>query len=158
MSSDKLPVLTEQQSECIEIYWNNGRNKTDAWRQVYGKGCSTATCYVEASRFFKNPKITLWLDYYEKTKQAYIAKEIEYSVDDAFRECDELKLIALESTGKDGKPNVTGAIKAVEMKVKLKGLINDDVNLNNSITVKMSDVEIDGKKLELNVGDDVSEE
>lgn len=155
MNSDNLPELMEKQSLCLEIYWNNGKNKTDAWRQVYGENCSTATCYVEASRFFKNPKITPWLDYYEQNKKEYIEKEIKYSVDDAFRECDELKLIALESVGKDGKPNVAGAIKAVEMKVKLKGLIKDDVNLNNSVTVKMADIEIDGKKLELNVGEDV---
>ena len=60
-----------------------------------------------------------------------IAK-IEYSIDDAFRECDELKEIALESRGKDGKPNVAGAIKAVEMKVKLKGLLSDDAQFNNN--------------------------
>lgn len=153
--TENLPNLSEKQSLCLELFWTNGKNKTEAWRDVYGKNCNTATCCVEASRFFKNPNITPWLEYYEKTRQEYIQKKIEYSVDDAFNECEELKIIALESTGKDGKPNVAGAIKAVEMKVKLKGLLSDDVNLNNAITVQMGNVEIDGSNLELKVGEEV---
>ena len=150
-----LPVLTPKESAFLEYYWTNGRNGTEAYRQSYNTSATTATCCVEASRMLKNPKITPWLEYYEKTKKEYIEQEIKYSVDDAFRECEELKIIALESRGKDGKPNVTGAIKAVEMKVKLKGLLSDDINLSNAITVQMGDVEVDGEQLKFDIGEEV---
>jgi hypothetical protein len=67
-----------------------------------------------------------------------------------------MKMIALESKDQYGRPNVQAANKAIEMKCKLKGLMNDDVNLNNSITMKMGDVEIDGVALQYNIGDDAN--
>lgn len=153
MDKKLLPELTKKESDFVEYYWFKGLTGTDAYRQAYNSNGSTATCCVEASRLLKNPKISLWIDFFKTTKEQYIQKEIQYSVDDAFRECDELKVIALESTGKDGKPNVAGAIKAVEMKVKLKGLINDEQDLSNKVVVNMGSVTVDGKELELNVGE-----
>lgn len=152
-----LPKLSNKESDFVELYWFGGVTGTEAYRQAYNSNGSTATCCVEASRLLKNPKITLWLDYLKKTKEQAIKEKIDYSIDDAFRECDELKTIALESTGKDGKPNVSGAIKAVEMKVKLKGLLSDDAQFNNNIIVHMSEVEVDGDKLKLDVGEDIND-
>lgn len=152
-----LPKLSNKESDFVELYWFGGVTGTEAYRQAYKSSGSTATCCVEASRLLKNPKITLWLNYFKETKERYIKDKIEYSIDDAFKECDELKTIALESKGKDGKPNVAGAIKAVEMKVKLKGLLSDDAQFNNNIIVHMSEVEVDGDKLQLDVGDDLTE-
>ena len=156
--SDNLPKLTNNESDFVELYWFKGLTGTEAYRQAYKSRGSTATCCVEASRLLKNPKITPWIEYFKQTKEQYIKDKIEYSIDDAFRECDELKTIALESTGKDGKPNVSGAIKAVEMKVKLKGLLSDDAQFNNNVIVHMSEVEVNGEKLDLKVGDEVNDQ
>lgn len=152
MQNESLPTLTKQQSDFVMQYIKNN-NATESYRIAYNSGGSTATCCVEGSRLLKNPKITLWIDHYRKTIQEHIEQEIKYSVDDAFRECDELKIIALESRDKEGRPNVAAANKAVEMKIKLKGLMKDDNAINNQIVMQMNDVEINGEALKLEIGD-----
>jgi len=154
MQAEQLPELTKQQSDFVVLYIKLN-NATEAYRSAYNSSGSTATCCVEGSRLLKNPKITLWIEHYRKTIQEHIEQEIKYTVDDAFRECDELKLIALESRDKDGRPNVAAANKAVEMKIKLKGLMKDDAAISNQIVMQMSDVELNGEALKLVIGDDI---
>lgn len=154
ISADSLPELTLLQNAFCKEYVLNGENGTEAYRVAYNTSANTATCCVEASRLLKNPKITLWIKYYKQTIKQHIEQEIKYSVDDAFRECDELKTIALESKDQYGRPNVSAANKAVEMKIRLKGLMKDDGAVNNSIVVKMDEVEVNGIPLELKIGDD----
>lgn len=152
-----LPELTIKQNEFVKEYILNGNNATEAYRTVYGDEFSkTATCCVEGSRLLKNPKITLWIEHLKKNMQEHIENEIKYSADDAFRECDELKIIALESKDQYGRPNVSAANKAVEMKIKLKGLMKDDAPISNSISVQMGCVEVDGENLNLNIGEAVN--
>src|SRR5699024_4937906 len=98
-------------------------------------------CCIEASRLLKNPNITLWLDFIQETKKEHIANEIEYSINDAFKEFDDLKMIALESVDQYGRPDIAAANKAVEMKCRLKGLMNDEAQVNNSVVVEMGAVE-----------------
>lgn len=154
MPTENLPELTKQQSDFVMLYIKLN-NATEAYRIAYKSSGTTATCCVEGSRLLKNPKISLWIEHYRETIKEHIEQEIKYSVDDAFRECDELKIIALESLDKDGRPNVSAANKAVEMKIKLKGLMKDDAEISNQIIMQMSDVEINGEKLKLAIGDDV---
>lgn len=150
----KLPKLTKKQSKFLEEWFRNNMNGTEAWRSVYASAdTKTATCCVAASKLLKNPKIVLWVNYYKKSIAKHIENEIKYSVDDAFNECEELKIIALESKDKVGRPNISAAIKAVETKIKLKGLLKEEAILNNSIIMKMDNVEIDGIPLDLNIGD-----
>lgn len=156
-----LPELTEKQNEFVKEYFINGLNATEAYRTVYGNEHSKiATCSVEGSRLLKNPKVALWIEHYKQNMREHIENEIKYSADDAFKECEELKMIALQSVDQYGRPNVSAANKAVEMKIKLKGLMKDDAPLTNSIVFEMGKVEIDGETLELNIGDglDDSEE
>lgn len=153
-NTDNLPVISKQQNDFVREYILNGCNATEAYRVAYKSQGKTITCCVEGSKLLKNPKITLWIKHFKEFQKELIEKNIEYSVEDAFREFDELKIIALESTGKDGKPNISAANKAVEMKCKLKGLLKDDPTINNSVTVSMPDIEIDGATLELNIGED----
>ena len=40
------------------------------------------------------------------------------------------------------------------MKIKLKGLLQEDSGVNNSIVVQMPDVEINGKPFDINIGED----
>lgn len=153
--SAELPELTEKQNEFVKEYILNGHNATEAYRTVYASGRGkTNTCCVEGSRLLKNPKITLWINHYRKTMQEHIEQEINYTIDDAFKEFDELKLIALESLDQYGRPNISAANKAAEMKCKLKGLMKDETAVSNSIVMKMGSVEIDGVPMELNIGDE----
>ena len=153
----ELPEITTQQNTFVKLIFQ-GYSATDAYIEAYGSNGSRATVYVEASRLLKNPKITPWLEYYRKTKQEYIKKSIQYSVDDAFNEFEEMKLIALESRDQYNRPNIQAANKAIEMKCKLKGLMSDDVNLNNSITMQMGDIEIDGVPMQFNIGDEINDD
>ena len=161
MSDDdisKLPKLTKKQSKFLEEWFCNNMNGTEAWRSVYANpDTKTATCCVAASKLLKNPKIVLWVNYYKKSIAKHIESEIKYSVDDAFNECEELKIIALESKDKVGRPNVSAAIKAVETKIKLKGLLKEEAILNNSVIVKMGEVEIDGVPFDLEIGNSSDE-
>jgi len=153
--ADDLPLLTEQQNNFVKEYVLNNQNGTEAYRIAYNSKATSTTCCVEASRLLKNPKITPWIEYYRNTIRQHITEEIKYSIDDAFKEFDDMKIIALESKDKNGNPNITAANKAIEMKCKLKGLMSDDV-VSNSVVVEMGKVELDGKELELNIGDDIN--
>lgn len=154
--TDELPLITNQQNNFVKEYVLNNQNGTEAYRIAYNSNASSATCCVEASRLLKNPKITPWIEYYRNTIKQHITEDIKYSIDDAFREFDDMKIIALESRDRNGNPNITAANKAIEMKCKLKGLMSDDV-VSNSVVVDMGKVEIDGKLLDLNIGDDIDD-
>ena len=78
----------------MKRYLTNGYKKSEAYRYAYD--CSrmnTASIYVEASKFFKNPKITLWLDYYRQNTEKAVKDELNYSAMDYFNDCEELKLV-----------------------------------------------------------------
>ena len=152
-----LPKLTTQQNLFVRYYEIENMSGTEAYRMAYNTTASTRTCCIEASRLLKNPNITLWLDFIRKTKQEHIQSEIKYSIDDAFKEFDDLKMIALESTDQYGRPNISAANKAVELKCKLKGLMSDEAAVNNSVVVQMGDVEVNGEALEFNIGESVAD-
>ena len=80
--------------------------------------------------------------------------DISYSINDAIKEFDELKEIALNSYDKNGNPNISAAIKAVELKAKIAGLYskNDTVQIAN--VIKMNEISIDGEQLKLDIGED----
>jgi len=153
----ELPELTMQQNAFVKLI-SQGYIPTDAYIEAYNCTGKRATAYVEASKLLKHPKITPWIDYYKQVMKDHIANEIKYSIDDAFTEFEEMKLIALQSTDQWGRPNVQAANKAIEMKCKLKALMSDDTINNNSITMQMGDVEVDGIPLRFNIGDDTDAE
>lgn len=150
-----LPKLTDKEHNCLQRYLTNGFKKSEAYRYAYDcSRMSTASIYVEASKFFKNPKITLWLDYYKQNTEKQVQEELNYSALDYFNDCEELKLIALECRDKQGNPNVNAAIKADENKAKVCGLLKDQIIHSGSVT-QMPSVVVNGKELELNIGEDV---
>ena len=151
-----LPILSEKEARLVKEYFSNGGNPTEAYRVAFNSFANTASCSTHASRLLKSSKIIPWIIYYSKTLQEHIEHEIKYSVDDAFRECEEMKIIALETRDKDGRPNLAAANKALEMKIKLKGLIKEEKNaLNNNIVAEMENIEIDGVPLNFKIGEDV---
>lgn len=154
----ELPLLSDQQNLFVRYYAIDNLSGTEAYRLAYKSTGKTTTCCIEASRLLKNPNITLWIDFLRKTRQEHLANEIKYSIDDAFKEFDDLKTIALESTDQYGRPNIAAANKAVEMKCKLKGLMSDDAQVSNSVVVQMGEVEINGNPLELKIGESIADE
>lgn len=154
----ELPRLSTQQNLFVRYYAIENMSGTEAYRLAYNSNGSTRSCCVEASRLLKNPNITLWIDFIQKTQKEHIKNEIKYSIDDAMKELDDLKIIALESLDQYSRPNISAATKAVEMKCKLKGLMSDDAAVNNSVVVQMGDVEVNGNPLELKIGDSIADD
>ena len=155
--ANNLPKLTEKEHSCLKRYLTNGYKKSEAYRYAYD--CSrmnTASIYVEASKFFKNPKITLWLDYYRQNTEKAVKDELNYSAMDYFNDCEELKLVALECRDKYGNPNVSAAIKADENKAKVCGLLKDQIIHSGNVT-QMPSVVVNGEELALNIGEGVEE-
>lgn len=155
INPDDLPKLNDKQHACLKRYLANGYKKSEAYRYAYDcERMSTAAIYVEASKFFKNPKITLWLDYYQQNTEKAVQEQLNYTAIDYFNECEELKLIALECRDKQGNPNVSAAIKADENKAKVAGLLKDQIIHSGSVT-QMPSVVVNGEELVLNIGEDV---
>lgn len=153
-----LPKLQEKQNVCLQRYLTNGYKKSEAYQYAYNcEKMSTAAIYVEASKFFKNPKITLWIEYYRQNTEEVVQQELNYSAIDYFNDCEELKLIALECRDRQGNPNVSAAIKADENKAKVCGLLKDQIIHSGSVT-QMPSVVVNGEELVLNIGEGIEED
>lgn len=85
--------------------------------------------------------------------QKNITKNILYSLEDALIEFDELKNIALNCFDKNGNPNISVAIRAIENKAKIAGLYKNSQNQINNI-VQMGEITVDGEQLKLNIGEE----
>ncbi len=154
MFENELPKLQFKQDKCLKEYFTNGFRKSEAYRIAYNWKGSTAALYVEASKFFKNPKIALWIEYYKSNTERALQEELNYSAADYFHDCEELKLIALECKDKNGNPNISAAIKADENKAKVCGLLKEQIIHSGNI-VQMPSVMINGNELNLNIGEDI---
>lgn len=157
---NELPKISAKQNKFLQEYIKNGNNATEAYRVAYNSLGKTVTCCIEASRLLKNPKLSLWLEYYNKKIKEEVKQELKYSALQAFQEFDDMKIIALEKKDKSGlsDPNVSAANKAIEMKCKLAGLLKDDATINNAVYVDMPAVEIDGDEFQLKIGDDIQQD
>ena len=158
---NNLAPLNSKETQCLLYYYTKKCTKVEAYKSAYN--CENMTdnaCYVEASRFFSDPKITLWMQQYQRNVQKTIQDELDYDAKKHFDELNELKGIALNSFDKNGNPNVNAAIKTTELKGKLVGLYNQDKNeevSNNNFNV-IGTITLDNKKLEFNVGEVVENE
>lgn len=90
----------------------------------------------------------------ENSKNPNIKKQNEYLLEDALKEFDELKNIALNCLDKNGNPNINAALRAIENKAKIAGLFNVKNNVQIASVVKMNEITIDGEQLKLNIGED----
>lgn len=90
------------------------------------------------------------IEYHNKNKA--ISNE-GYTKNDAIREFDEIKNIALNSYDKNGNPNISAALRAIENKAKIAGLYS---NVQNDIktVVNMNEITIDGQQLKLDIGEE----
>ncbi len=83
-------------------------------------------------------------------------KESLYTFEDAIKEFDEIKNIALNCFDKNGNPNISTALKAVENKAKLAGLYKN-TNVESKSFVKMNEIVLNGEQLKLNIGEEFIE-
>lgn len=121
---------------------------TKAYKLSYDcENSSENTIYVEASRLMKNPKITLWIEYYESTLQEFQKEEIKYTRKDFFNDLDRIR-----AKTEDSQKTVSVALKAVELKGKSLGYLKENVELSGSTTVQMGEIKIDNKALDFNIG------
>ncbi|MDD3238234.1 MAG: terminase small subunit [Candidatus Gastranaerophilales bacterium] len=154
---ENLPELTEKQDKFLKYYFQNGRNASKAYRYAYDSKASERTVWVESSRLLKNPKVTPWIEYYKTKTEEFAQKEMEYTVQDCANDLDSALLTALESLDKQGNPNLSAILKAIELKGKLHGKFKDQVELHGGAVVQMSEIKVDDKNLTFNIGSESSE-
>ena len=76
-----------------------------------------------------------------------------YSKEDAIKEFEDLKNIALNCFDKNGNPNISAAIRALENKAKIAGLYSiNDIKIAN--VVSMNEITLDGEQLKLDIGEE----
>ena len=92
------------------------------------------------------------MDNVEQNSISNIAKN-NYTINDAIKEFDEIKNIALNCYDKNGNPNISAALRAIENKAKIAGLYKNG-NIQVGTVVKMNEILIDGEQLKLNIGED----
>lgn len=88
-----------------------------------------------------------------QTQNTNLQKNDNYTIQDALDEFEELKNIALNCFDKNGNPNLSMAIRAVENKAKIAGLYSKkSAEILN--VVNMGEIVVDGEQLKLKIGDD----
>ena len=76
-----------------------------------------------------------------------------YKQEEALKEFEELKNMALNCFDKNGNPNIGLALRAVENKAKIAGLYsNKDIKIAN--IVNMKEITLDGEQLKLDIGEE----
>lgn len=153
LSPNNLPKLTPKENAFVfHLYTDCLNSPTKAYKLAYDcKNSSEKTIYVEASRLMKNPKITLWREYYEKTLMNFQKEEIKYTRKDFFDDLDRIR-----SKTEDNQKTVSVALKAVELKAKSCGFLKEKVELSGSASVQMGEVKIDNQTLNFNIGGGVN--
>ena len=89
-------------------------------------------------------------------KPKNIQKNANYSLDDALREFDEIKNIALNCFDKNGNPNISAALRAIENKARVAGLYKQE-NKQFINAIQLKEIVIDGEQLKINIGEEFFE-
>ena len=76
-----------------------------------------------------------------------------FTLEEALKQFEELKEIALNCCDKNGNPNISAAIRAVENKAKIAGLYSKN-EFKTTNFIKMNEITIDGEQLKLNIGEE----
>ena len=124
---DKLPKLTPKMEQALQHFLKQG-NKSAAYKSAYScKKMSQKAIEVEASRLFKNPKITLWLNYHQNER----VKDFDISLVDI------KKTIATVIKKGMGNNNLMAVLKSAELMCKINGYfapIKSNLEIENPIT------------------------
>lgn len=137
-----MGLTPKQEKFCQGIV--KGLSQADAYRDAYNcKNMSDDAIYREASLLMNSPKISQRVN----ELRGEVTQEIKFTVADALKEFNEAQEnLRLQN-------NWVGFGKITTEKAKLLGLYENDGSVNVSVTM-MPTVEIDGKELELDIGDE----
>jgi len=137
-----MGLTPKQEKFCQGIV--KGLSQADAYRDAYNcENMSDEAIYVNACKLAKDTNIMLRVDELRRT----VTQEIKFTVADALKEFNEAQEnLRLQN-------NWVGFGKITTEKAKLLGLYENDGSVNVSVTM-MPTVEIDGKELELDIGDE----
>ncbi len=135
--TNDLPKISKKAQKFVSRYCTNGENGSEAYRFSYdASNMKPNTVWKEASKLLNNPKVAPWIKYYKENAAETAKDEIDYSLQKAFSEANELLLMALEPQGKYKEPNIPTALKAFELKNRLKGNFEkDNEQQNNENTI-----------------------
>lgn len=149
MDIKDLPQLTAQQNNFVFHYCSDCLlDRRKAYIASYNcDNSSEATIYKEATKLLNNPHITPWIEHYMQSLQDFQENEIKYSRRDFFEELERIR-----SKTEDSPKTINIALKAVEIKGRSAGLLDNKVELTGGATVTMGDVTVDGKAMSFNVG------
>lgn len=137
-----MGLTPKQEKFCQGIV--KGLSQADAYRDAYNcENMSDDAIYREASLLMNSPKISQRVN----ELRGEVTQEIKFTVADALKEFNE----AQENLRMQN--NWVGFGKITTEKAKLLGLYENDGSVNVSVTM-MPTVEIDGKELELDIGDE----
>ena len=89
----------------------------------------------------------------KKTPKLKNEQSAKFTLEDALKQFEELKEIALNCYDKNGNPNISAAIRAVENKAKIAGLYSKN-EITTTNFIKMNEITIDGEQLKLNIGEE----
>ena len=81
-------------------------------------------------------------------------KQKQYTLENAIQEFEELKNIALSCLDKNGNPNISAAMRAVENKAKIAGLYQKAPPQVANV-VHMGEIKVDGEQLKLKIGEEI---
>ena len=153
MNFEELPKLTEKENKAVLYYCTDCLgNKSAAYRKAYDcKNSSEKTIWKEASKLFSNPRVTPWIEYYNKVLQQHTETEIKYTRTDLFEELERIRVKT-----EDSNKTVGIALKCVEIKAKASGLLKDNIDNSTKLTVQMGAITHDDKTLNFDVGEDVN--
>jgi phage terminase small subunit len=137
-----MGLTPKQEKFCQGIV--SGLSQADAYRDAYNcENMSDEVIWKEASNLMKDRKVSVRIEELRKE----ITQEIKFTIEDALREFNEAQEnLRLQN-------NWVGFGKITTEKAKLLGLYENDGGVNVSVTM-MPTVEIDGKELELDIGDE----
>ena len=89
----------------------------------------------------------------KKSKKIKKNDKNNYTREDALKQFEELKELALNCYDKNGNPNISAAIRAVENKAKIAGLYSKN-EIKTTNFIKMNEITLDGEQLKLNIGEE----
>ena len=121
-----MKLTSKQERFCQEIA--KGLNQSDAYREAYDtENMKDEVIHNEACVLMKNHYITIRIK--ELTEEAL--EHVKYDIEAHYRELEQIRQLALVPNGENGRIELHPAIKATELKGKLKGLYIERVEQTN---------------------------
>ena len=151
---DNLPKLTSKEMNAVVYYCTTCiGNKSAAYRKAYDcKNSSEKTIWKEASKLFNSPRVTPWIDYYNKVLEKHNEEEIKYTRTEFMED-----LMRIRAKTEDSSKTVGVALRATELMGKASGLLKENNDNSASVVVNMGTIQKDdGKTVEFIVGENAT--